>query len=223
VRRPGGARTVAPERSAIIASISVGTGGAADADDLLQDVLIIVIRRLGSLDDPSLFRPWAFRIASREGFRFVRKRRLWHGRHDAETSLNDLPAPDARPSSELLRELLATGTISPASRAVLILHFQEDLPLIEVAAILDIPLGTAKSRLAYGLERLLLGLALGFAGLLWAFYDASNVVRSGTINFIHAVFVILLVWTTLLALVVVLQITAMTKRILRAVELASRK
>ena len=42
-------------------------------------------------------------------------------------------------------------SISPASRAVLILHFQEELSLPEVAAILDIPLGTAKSRLAYGL------------------------------------------------------------------------
>jgi DNA-directed RNA polymerase specialized sigma24 family protein len=34
---------------------------------------------------------------------------------------------------------------------VLLLHFQEELSLPEVAAILDIPLGTAKSRLAYGL------------------------------------------------------------------------
>ena len=50
-----------------------------------------------------------------------------------------------------LLQLLAIAEISPASRAVLMLHFQEDLPIAEVAAILDIPLGTAKSRLAYGL------------------------------------------------------------------------
>ena len=35
--------------------------------------------------------------------------------------------------------------------------------------------------------------------------------------------IVLLIWTTLLALVVILQITAMTKRILRAIDLASRK
>jgi RNA polymerase sigma-70 factor, ECF subfamily len=35
---------------------------------------------------------------------------------------------------------------------VLILHFQEELSLPDVAAILEIPLGTAKSRLAYGLR-----------------------------------------------------------------------
>jgi RNA polymerase sigma-70 factor (ECF subfamily) len=44
--------------------------------------------------------------------------------------------------------------ISPASRAVLVLHFQEEMSLEAVAAILEIPLGTAKSRLAYGLNAL---------------------------------------------------------------------
>ena len=44
--------------------------------------------------------------------------------------------------------------VSPASRAVLLLHFQQHLSLEEAAAILDIPVGTAKSRLAYGLATL---------------------------------------------------------------------
>ncbi len=129
-----------------------GLAGATDADDLLQDVLVIVARRVGSLDDPNLFRPWCFRIASREAFRHIRKRRLWNGRQDDETQLDELAAPEPRPSGELLRELLAADTISPASRAVLILHFEEELSLPEVAAILDIPLGTVKSRLGYGLR-----------------------------------------------------------------------
>jgi RNA polymerase sigma-70 factor (ECF subfamily) len=121
-------------------------------DDLLQDVLVILVRRLGTLDDPKLFRPWSFRIASREAFRHIRKRRLWQGRHEDDAQLDDLPTPETPPSGELLRELLAADTIPPASRAVLILHFEEELSLPEVAAILDIPLGTAKSRLGYGLR-----------------------------------------------------------------------
>jgi len=129
-----------------------GLAGATDADDLLQDVLVIVVRRLGSLDDPKLFRPWLFRIASREAFRHLKKRRLWQGRHEEDAELDDLPLPERRPSGELLRELLASDAISPASRAVLILHFQEELSLPEIAAILGIPLGTAKSRLGYGLH-----------------------------------------------------------------------
>jgi RNA polymerase sigma-70 factor (ECF subfamily) len=129
-----------------------GLVGPTDADDLLQDVLVILVRRLGTLDDPKLFRPWSFRIASREAFRHIRKRRLWQGRHEDDAQLDDLPTPETPPSGELLRELLAADTIPPASRAVLILHFEEELSLPEVAAILDIPLGTAKSRLGYGLR-----------------------------------------------------------------------
>ena len=113
--------------------------------------MVIVIRKLGGLDDPQVFRPWAFRIASREAFRHIRKRRLWLGRHDDDSQLGDLATPESVRQGELLRQLLATDRISPASRAVLILHFEEELTLPEVAAILGIPLGTAKSRLAYGL------------------------------------------------------------------------
>jgi RNA polymerase sigma-70 factor (ECF subfamily) len=129
-----------------------GLAGATDADDLLQDVLVLLVRKLGMLDDPKLFRPWSFRIASREAFRHIRKRRLWDGRHEADAELDDLAMAETLPSGDLLRELLAIDTISPASRAVLILHFEEELSLPEVAAILDIPLGTAKSRLGYGLN-----------------------------------------------------------------------
>jgi len=126
--------------------------GTTDADDLLQDVLVIVARRIGALDDPALFRGWVFRIASREAFRHLRKRRLFVDRHEDVAQLAELPMPEARPSEERLRELLATDSISPASRAVLMLHFDEELSLPEVAAILDIPIGTVKSRLSYGLS-----------------------------------------------------------------------
>lgn len=44
--------------------------------------------------------------------------------------------------------------LPPASRAVLALHFQQQLSLGEVAAILGLPLGTVKSRLAAGLTAL---------------------------------------------------------------------
>lgn len=129
-----------------------GLAGATDADDLLQDVLVIVVRRIGSIEDPKLFRPWVFRVASREAFRHIRKRRRWQERHDDEAQLEDVAAPETRPPDDQLRALLAADTISPASRAVLILHFQEELSLPEVAAILDLPLGTVKSRLGYGLR-----------------------------------------------------------------------
>ncbi len=126
--------------------------GPDQAADVVQDVLIAIARKLAWLTEPRLFRPWAFRIASRAAFRHLRKERRW-ARRAGEDALDAIPASEP-PSEEWLRELLGSDELSPASRAVLLLHFQEEMPLAQVAAVLEIPVGTAKSRLAYGLKAL---------------------------------------------------------------------
>ena len=129
-----------------------GLVGPTDADDVLQEVLVLVFRKLKWLERPELFRPWVFRIASRAAFRrskAVRKRQ-----EDDEAMLETLPAPESRPPEDLLRQLESSNAISPASRAVLLLHFREEMSLPEVAVVLGLPLGTVKSRLAYGLSSL---------------------------------------------------------------------
>ena len=50
-----------------------------------------------------------------------------------------------------MEDLVRMSDVSPASRVVLLLHFQEGLSLPEIAAALELPLGTVKSRLGYGL------------------------------------------------------------------------
>ncbi|HXA57323.1 MAG TPA: sigma-70 family RNA polymerase sigma factor [Candidatus Acidoferrum sp.] len=125
--------------------------GASSADDVLQDVLIVVCRKLKWLEVPEYFRAWAYRVASRAAFRHLKKERRWSEQVRDEAVLEELAAPRSVAPPELLPELLNTDLVSPASRAVLALHFQEELSLPEVAAILEIPLGTVKSRLAYGL------------------------------------------------------------------------
>jgi RNA polymerase sigma-70 factor (ECF subfamily) len=126
-----------------------GLVGATQADDVLQDVLIAVARKLSWLEQPDLLRPWAFRIASRAGFKHLKRERRWLG---DDAGLEELAAPDPPPPDALLQELSTMDGISPASRAVLVLHFQEEMTLPTIAAILEVPLGTVKSRLAYGLK-----------------------------------------------------------------------
>jgi RNA polymerase sigma-70 factor (ECF subfamily) len=128
--------------------------GEADADDVVQDVLVAVARNVVWLLEPRLFRPWAFRIASRASFGHLRRVRRRGVEESTDALLASLRAPETRPSAELLAELLDAEVLSPASRAVLVLHFQEEMQLEEVAAVLEIPLGTVKSRLAYGLKTL---------------------------------------------------------------------
>ena len=73
-------------------------------------------------------------------------------------------------------------------------------------------------------NRLLIGVAITGILLLAAFVHGADAVHSGnTTNFLHAVMVILAVWTTMMTLVVVIQITVMTRRILRAIDLAAKK
>jgi RNA polymerase sigma-70 factor (ECF subfamily) len=131
-----------------------GLVGATSADDVLQDVFVLVCRKLVWLDAPDLFRPWVFRIASREAFRHLKKQLRHRARTEDDSLLDELPASPERPPDESLRQLLASDALSPASRAVLVLHFEEDMTLPEVAAVLEIPVGTVKSRLAFGLAAL---------------------------------------------------------------------
>jgi RNA polymerase sigma-70 factor (ECF subfamily) len=128
--------------------------GDSHADDVVQEVLIAIARKVTWLAEPRFFRAWAYRIASRAAFDQLRRERR-RGRHDSDDVVLDaLPTPGPPPSQELPRALLDGDLLSPASRAVIVLHFQEGLTLPEVAAVLEIPLGTAKSRLAYGLSSL---------------------------------------------------------------------
>ncbi len=127
--------------------------GMDGADDVLQDVFLEICRHLRALHEPEFFRAWSYRIASRAAFAFLRKRRLWQSRHEEEVELDHLPAQYQLDSSQLRAELLSLlDAVSPASRAVLLLHYFEDLTLQEVAAILELSPGTVKSRLAYGLQ-----------------------------------------------------------------------
>jgi hypothetical protein len=73
-------------------------------------------------------------------------------------------------------------------------------------------------------NRLPIGVVLTTVLLLLAFVRGTDAFRSGNTNLVvHEVMLILGVWMAIQSLVVVIQITVMTKRILRAIELASKK
>ena len=123
------------------------------AEDVLQEVLFRICTKIVWLRDPELLRPWAVRIASRECFRRLRLERR-RGEEvlnpdTLETAANEGVAQVWEP-----RLLDWIDDLPPASRAVIVLHYLEEMSIEEVAAVLEIPPGTVKSRLAYGLARL---------------------------------------------------------------------
>jgi RNA polymerase sigma-70 factor (ECF subfamily) len=126
--------------------------GKETAQDVLQDVFVKIWRNLPGLERAELFRPWAYRIAVRTCLQFLKKERRWTAHLDPAPEVEGLPAENGALPSDLIGglEYFVEG-LSPSSRAVLLLHYGQDIAIQDVAAILDISVGTAKSRLAYGL------------------------------------------------------------------------
>lgn len=126
--------------------------GRSSADDIAQETLLRIWRGLAWLNEPALFRAWAYRIATREVQRLMgRERKLEESRAD-ESELEALQAPFTDPARRLDLESTLTR-ISPLARTVLVAHYFEGLSLEEVAAAAEAPLGTIKSRLASGLKQ----------------------------------------------------------------------
>jgi len=124
--------------------------------DILQDVFVLVIRKLYWLREPKLFRPWLYRTASRQALLSLKRdRRSWSSSDD-ESDLNSVAEVSLHEAdTDLLASLpVLLEKVSPASRAVLSLHYLSEMTLQETADILGISLSAAKSRLAYGLANL---------------------------------------------------------------------
>lgn len=125
------------------------------AEDILQEVFMRIYRKLSWLREPHAFRAWSYQIATREAFRYLKRERLWTEQIRDEGVLNVMPVAEPVYSPELVKQLPElVGDLSPASRAVIVLFYLHEMSLIETAAVLEIPVGTVKSRLAYGLESL---------------------------------------------------------------------
>ena len=145
-------RRVSPALRKYIATLV----GPQDADDVLQDALVQICRNIAWLEQVERFRAWAFRICSRLAFRHLRQQRVARERFVDDAWLEDVQASPltAAEVQDVLEIALNQSTLSPAVRAVMLLHFREEMSLAEVAAILEIPLGTVKSRLSFGLKSL---------------------------------------------------------------------
>ena len=117
------------------------------ARDAVQDTLVRCWRDLPTLRDPGAFDGWLHRLLVNACLDLVRRRR----RRVMEVELSPLHAPAIGDFSGQVidRDLLdrALAGLAPEWRAIVVLHHLLEVPLPEVAAILGIPLGTAKSRL----------------------------------------------------------------------------
>ena len=130
------------------------TQDRALSDDLFQEVLIIIYKKIRWLRDPRFFRAWMYQIATRASFKALKKKKLFKEISLEETCELQKDPPDAERQlilKETFESVSSTiGSLSPASRSVLSLHYLEGMTLQEISDLIDIPIGTVKSRLSYG-------------------------------------------------------------------------
>lgn len=123
--------------------------GGRDVEDLYQETWLRVVRHADRFDAGRRFSTWLFQIA-------VNLCRDWHRRPPPEVR-----PPDDEPAAAELERIDAAldaaqllARLSAAQREVVVLRYYHDLSEDDVAAILDIPKGTVKSRLHQAIARL---------------------------------------------------------------------
>jgi RNA polymerase sigma-70 factor (ECF subfamily) len=136
-------------------------GGTRDGDDACQEALIKIVRSLPRFDGRSSFTTWAYRIATNAALDELRKRK----RRPALTIVDD---EDGRPTepvdpmgtkrvdavADRLSIDAALEDIPAEFRTPVVMRDVGDLDYSEIAEILDVPIGTVKSRIARGRKML---------------------------------------------------------------------
>ncbi len=121
----------------------------AAAEDALQEAYLAAWKRRETLRDEAAFFTWFRRIVLRECLRW-RRRPLWRA-----VPLSDrVQAPPPRDHELHLDIARAVGRLSPKLRAVIFLHYYQDVTLATLAEVLRVPESTAKSRLYEALRRM---------------------------------------------------------------------
>jgi RNA polymerase sigma-70 factor (ECF subfamily) len=118
------------------------------AEDAVQEALVRIWRDLPRLRDPDRFDAWVHRILVNACVDQGRHRRRW----SAEIQLvRSEPTTDDAIGSMADRDQLERGfrRLNPQQRAAVVLHYYLGLSVPEIAEILGVPSGTAKSRLHY--------------------------------------------------------------------------
>jgi RNA polymerase sigma-70 factor, ECF subfamily len=124
------------------------------AEDVLQNALVTIWRKLPHLRDVDRFDAWAFRILVHACYADAPRNRRW------AAVVRVLPA-DRADASDDYRTVADRDELEQAfralpldQRAVFVLHHHVGLPLVAVAETLGIPDGTARSRLHYATRAL---------------------------------------------------------------------
>lgn len=138
------------------------TGDRGLAEDLAQEAFFKATRALHQYDPARPFKPWLYAIATNLARNYYGQAELRHtdSASDHEATWENLPAHAPSPeehwqTAEDERQVQSALLRLPAhQREVILLRYHHHHSLADIAALLNIPEGTVKSRLSLGIKRL---------------------------------------------------------------------
>jgi RNA polymerase sigma-70 factor (ECF subfamily) len=143
------------------------TGDQEAASDLLQDVFLRLYRFANRLDRTRPIQPWLYRMTANLSYTWVKRDHRWL--HPLEDLADWLAGSSRNSPYEIVeqwddwdRVQSAVADLPISQRVVVVLYYLNDLSLQEISEILNVPVGTVKSRLHYGRQALKKSLG-GFA------------------------------------------------------------
>lgn len=119
------------------------SGNHALAKDAVQDVWISISKSLSKLEDPRAFKSWIFRAVRWRVLDLIKAKSY---RFQAIEDINlSVELDESEIESQQLRKMI--DKLPSHDRSVIYLFYLVELPLIEISMVLEIPVGTVKSRL----------------------------------------------------------------------------
>jgi RNA polymerase sigma-70 factor (ECF subfamily) len=134
------------------------TGDADAAADLLQDVFLRLHRYAARIDTRRPLEPWLYRMTANLSYTWVKRRRWLRPLDDVAEWIagekRNLLQHQAELNDERHQIQKAISSLPLQQRLVIVFYYINDLSLQEIADILEVPVGTVKSRLFYGRKSL---------------------------------------------------------------------
>ncbi len=136
----------------------LASGDRSLAQDLAQETFLHALRGIAGYTYPRPFKPWLYAIATnlaRNHYKRADTRYTDSADEDFDLVTDDaLPEDAALTNDEARTVAKALAALPEHQREVVVLYYYQELALADIAAALEIPLGTVKSRLSIGLRRL---------------------------------------------------------------------
>jgi RNA polymerase sigma-70 factor (ECF subfamily) len=131
------------------------TGEVDTANDLLQDVFLRLYRFAERIDPCRPLEPWLYRMTTNLAYTWVKRNRRWFQPLEDLVDWisggdDNVPHIIYERKDEWAQVQRAVSALPLQQRVVVVLYYLNDLSIQEISDILDVPIGTVKSRLHYG-------------------------------------------------------------------------